>query len=366
MTTRQRLELKLSEQRQRLNELAGLENPAESDLEELRALQGQHASTEEQYRAAVTAEGEAAETRAGGSEDSEGREVRSLIGRAELRSYVQAALSGSPVEGAESELRAAFNVTADHAIPWAALDPSPFETRADAVTAGPSDVGVSQSAILGRVFARSATAALGVGMPSVPVGERLYPIVTAGATAAMVAADGAKEAEAATITTTSIEPTRLQARYLFRREDTARLAGIESALRSDLSSAMADAMDSQVIAGDGDAPNVGGFLTTEAKGGLAAVTAPTAVATYSGFLTALASGVDGKYASSLGECSMVFGPETYRLAATVVGNDETGLGYLRRESGGVMASANIPDASSMVQDAILARRGSMNLNSSVG
>ena len=69
-------------------------------------------------------------------------------------------------------------------------------------------------AILGRVFSRSATMFLGVDMPSVPVGDADYPVLTAGVTPAMVAAGGAKDAEAGTFTVTTIAPTRLTARYL--------------------------------------------------------------------------------------------------------------------------------------------------------
>ena len=56
-------------------------------------------------------------------------------------------------------------------------------------------------------------------------------------------------------TPTKLEPHRIQGSFFIRREDRASLAGMEEALRMNLSDAMSAKMDSEVIAG-----TVEGFL----------------------------------------------------------------------------------------------------------
>ena len=362
MTLKQRLEIRASEIRQRLNKLAGAAEPTTEQRAEMDLLTTEFGGVETRLRAAIISDEPA--TVPGGS--GEGRERAKLAGRVELRAYLSAAAQGLDVAaGPERELRDELGLPAG-GVPWAAIAPraARVEERADAVTAGPADVGISQSEIIGRVFAGSATELLGVSMPMVPVGERLFPVVTAGASPAMVAVDIAKDAEAATIAPVSLAPTRLQARYLFRREDAARLAGIEEALRTDLSGALRETMDAQVLMGDGAAPNVGGFLAVAANGGLAAgVAPPGTVAVYADFASALAAGIDGRYATTEADVSIVMGPESYRIAASAftASGDRSAAAYLRAQSAGIMASASMPDALAMIQDAILARqRGGMH------
>ena len=85
--------------------------------------------------------------------DDEGRELRSLIDRANVGNIFEAALEHRSTDGAEAELQTHFGLAAN-AIPMALL-----ETRA--VTPAPSDVGATQSEIPG-VFPQSCAALLGL------------------------------------------------------------------------------------------------------------------------------------------------------------------------------------------------------------
>ena len=107
-------------------------------------------------------------------------------------------------------------------------------------------------------------------MPMVATGEQNYPVVTTTDAAVILVKDAAEGDTAdAGITAHVIEPKRLQRSYLFRREDQAVLGGLEEALRADLSMAVADLLDAQVLAGDGTTgAEFGGFLATAANGGL--------------------------------------------------------------------------------------------------
>ena len=122
---------------------------------------------------------------------------------------------------------------------------------------------------------------------------------------------------------------------------------------------IANRVDAQVLAGDGSAPNLGGFLSVAANGGLPALANGAVVLTYALGLVELNRGVDGTYAGSTQECSMVVGDDTYRKLGSVIndGSGETGTMAYSRMLGRFMASANMtaPDADN--QQGIIAKLG---------
>ena len=74
------------------------------------------------------------------------------------------------VDGREKELQDHFKL-AGNVIPLAML-----EVRA--ITPAPADVGQNQAAIIPAIFPQSAAAFMGVDMPTVGVGESVYPVMT--------------------------------------------------------------------------------------------------------------------------------------------------------------------------------------------
>ena len=351
-------------------EINGLE-PGEATLEKRRELLGQLNTVEAEYRTELTAEADA-ETQAPDARGltPEEREFRALETRAELRNAFHAVMNGAALSGAEKELQEHRGLSGHH-LPWDLIAPrarpeARMETRADAVSAAPADSHLQQHPILARVFARSATATLGVAMPMVPVGEQNYPVVTTTDVASILAKDAAEGDTAdAGITAHTISPTRLQRSYLFRREDQAVLAGLEEALRADLSGAVSTLLDAQVLAGDGSAPNFGGFLAASANGGVADRSDTPARATFALSAGEAATGIDGVYAGSLAECAIVIGDDTARdLASKFTTNgDISALAYMQRTAGAVMASAHVPAVAATFQDGVLARMGAPGMNS---
>ena len=278
MKDSQRLQLRASEIRTRLAEIAGLADDALTD--EIRSesdkLTTEYRDTETRHRAALVAESAElrdAETRGDlDGPDAKTRALQDLQGRVSFGRYLQGFAAGEQLTGAEREMAEHRGITtAGNWLPWDALLPPPApaaELRADAVTPSPSSGNpTNQAEILQRVFARGAVARLGVSMPSVAVGRASYPVIGTGQTAAFVAKDGAKEAAAGAITPNALAGVRLQARVQFRVEDAMTTMGLESALREDLSRSISDQLDAQVV-GAGDA-RVRGFLATSANGGLA-------------------------------------------------------------------------------------------------
>ena len=366
-----KLALRASEIRSEINKL----DPGESTIEKRRELLGQLDTVEAEYRTALTeeAESDAAAPDANGL-TAEQREFRQLESRAEMRNALHAVMVGKPLTGAEKELQEHRGL-AGHDIPWDMIasrrteqrgERGREEHRVDAVSAAPANANITQDSIIGRVFARSATMTLGVQMPSVPVGAKDYPVITTTDTASILAKDAAEGDTAdAGITAHVLEPVRLQRSYLFRREDQAVLAGLEEALRNDLSMAVSDLLDQQVLAGDGTTgAQFDGFLATAANGGLADRSDSPARVTFALAAGEAARGIDGKFAGSLGECAAVIGDDTARDLASkfTADGDRSALTYMSDTTRATMASANIPAVAATFQEGILARLGAAGMN----
>ena len=297
MTESQRLTLQVSEARQGLNGLIEARNklPAdkEPDAESIRRMDEatrRVQALETEYRAAVVVEAGEEEHRNETAPDGEEVERRRLLSRASVIPFIAEATDGRHVDGAEAECRAAVlgddggnQMPIDLLLPPDEVETrSQTEYRADAVTpvAAAALADGSQSSVLERIFTRSVAARLGVSMPSVAVGASVYPIMTSGTTASM-AADGTHvDAGAGTFTGFTLEPVRLSAGYLFNARQTLQLRNFEAILRRDLAAVLSDAMDNQIINGDGTAPNVSGFLHE-----LSAVTRPSAADTFASYIS---------------------------------------------------------------------------------
>ena len=370
MKDSQRHQLRASEIRTRLAEIAGLADDALTD--EIRSesdkLTTEYRSVETQHRAALVAESaELTEAETRGDLDGPDAETRALMdlqGRVSFGRYLSGFANQEQLSGAERELAEHRGLaTAGNVIPWdALLGAAPaVELRADAVTPAPASGNpVNQAEILQRVFSRGAVARLGVSMPSVAVGTASYPVIGTGQSAAFVAADAEKDAAAGAITPNALGPVRLQARVQFRVEDAMSVMGLESALREDLSRAISDQLDAQVVS-LGDA-RVRGFLATAANGGLADYTDPTVAVDFAAAAEQAARGVDGKYAGAENELSWVVGVGTYtKLAGLIQSNDSvSATERLRRLLRDFMASANIPAVASTIQSGIIAKLGAMD------
>ena len=167
--------------------------------------------------------------------------METLAERCDVGAIFAAALEHRATEGPEAELQKHYKLAA-HQVPLDLL-----ETRA--VTPAPSDVGQQQAPIIPGVFPQSVAAFLGVDMPRVGVGDSVFPVLTQNAEVKTP-----DESAEATETTGSfsadvLSPKRLQASFFYSREDRARFAGMDSALRENLSMALSDALDKQVVSG---------------------------------------------------------------------------------------------------------------------
>ena len=347
MTPIQTLEIRAGEIRKRLADIGGMAELTDETRSELDKLKLEYADNDSR-RAALVIAGDAPVTHIE-TRSAEGREFRALVNKANVGEIFDAALSKRSVDGASAELQKHYGLDQNQ-VPLALLvrswpDADKLETRA--VTPAPGNVGQEQQTIVPYVFPMSAAMFLGVDMPTVSVGEQVYPVLTS-ELAVGTPAENAEQAETTgAFSADVLSPARLQASFFYSREDRARFAGMDAALRENLSMGLSDGLDKQIIAG------TNGLLTGTNLGNHAA----SAVTTFDNYIDDFAYGrVDGRYASTASEVKVVVGSGTYSHAGSVYRNtsvDRTALDRLMEITGGVRVSAHVPAVASKKQNAVI-------------
>ena len=363
MTTAQKIRLRLSQVRQRLNEISGLEGDAFTDeiRTESETLQTEYRDLETRHQAAIVAEGEPEQREA--APDAEMRERIELRSTASLGRYLTAALRGRQVDGAEAELRDAAGI--GDGIPLELWDVA-TEERVDAATGAPGTVGVNLDRIRPAVFANSIAPRLGIEMPRVESGTYASATITTSLTARSHAAGHASESTAATFTVTSATVKRLSARLGVRIEDVAAVgqANFESVLRENISLVLSDELDSQMINGAGAVAGNAADLNGIFQALTNPTDTPSAAATFDDYVDKFAAGIDGLWASTMKDVAIVCGPDSYRLAAKTFRDaagqdlgDEAFADYAMSKFGGFWTNKRMPATDSHFQQAILYRMG---------
>ena len=338
MTPLQRLQLEASEKRQKLNGLLALDELTDEQRGELGALTTRMQDIEVETRAAIVAEPTPEPTDAGPGD----REVRALIDGANVGAIFAATLEHRGTDGREREVQQHFGL-APNQIPLAML-----ESRA--VTPAPGDVGTNQAAIIPAVFPQSCAAFLGIDMPTVAVGEAVFPVLTTSATVHVPAENAAAADTTGAFSAEVLSPSRLQAAFFYSREDRARFQGMDEALRMNLSDALSDKLDQQILNG-GEGLFDGTNLANNNV---------SAKNDFESYLSDFAWGrVDGKYASATGELKIVMGSGTYAHAGeTYAGTasnkgDLSAVEKLMDVTGGVKVSSHVPAVVSNKQNAVV-------------
>ena len=371
MLNSQRLSVRLSEIRQRLNEVAGLEG--DSFTAEIRAesekLQTEFADKETQYRAAVVGEDDAEKRALKNEPDAERWERLELRGKASLTGYLRAALSGRRVDGAERELQSAAGIGDGIPIELWDTGPAVEHRQTDAATAAPGTVSINLDRIRPAVFSQSVLPRLGVEMPRVESGTYASATITTSLTAGSNAKGARQDATAAAFTITSVTPKRISARLGIRIEDVAAVgqANFEPILRENLSLVLSDELDKQGLNGAGASADLNGIFQA-----LTDPSDPTVIADFDAFAEVHAGGIDGLWSLTLKDVAVVVGPATMQLAAqtfqtaTSYKGEMSAAAYAMAQTGGLWTNARMPDAASTIQQAILYRKGRSMMGGSGG
>ena len=341
MTTRQNIELRRSEIRERLGSIATLEGDARTEaitaeqgglMLELRASEGQ-------LQAAIAAE--EADPRLRNPGDGEGAEHRALVARCSLGDIFGASIEHRQTEGAVRELQEHLGLSGNQ-VPLDLL----LEHRA--VTPAPSDVGQNLAAIIPGVFPQSCAAFMGIDTPRVGVGEAVFPVLTTNAGPGTPAENDPQSETTGSFSAEVLSPGRIQASFFYSREDRARFMGMDASLRENLSMALADKLDSEILAG------AEGLFT----GTKLANHNVNAITSYANYRAQLAYGrVDGTYANDVKDLRIVMGSATYGHAAaqfrSANAGDRAALEDLQMVTGGVKVSAHVPAVNNDKQNCVI-------------
>ncbi len=337
MTPTQKIALAISETREKLNVLLNTEDRTAEQTAELATLTEKMKGLEVEARAAIAAEPSFTEIP---TNDGADVELRSMLDRADLGNVFQCVVEHRATSGVEAELQQHYEM-GGNVIPLAML-----ESRA--VTPAPGSVGADQSAIIPGVFPQSCAAFMDIDMPTVGVGEQIFPVLVTNATVNTPAENADSADTTGSFSAELLSPARLQAAFFYSREDAARFAGMGESLRMNLSDALADGLDKQIISG------TDGLLT----GTNLANHNASAVTTYAKYRSDLAYGrVDGKYANGVGDLKILMGSGTYAHASgqfrSSNAGDRAALEDLMAVTGGVKVSAHVPAVSGNKQNSVI-------------
>ena len=365
MTNLQRILLRRSEVRQKINELVSVEDPTTEQDAELGALETEYGALEVRERAAIIAE-DANGSPPAPSEDGEGREIRELERRARLHNYFAEIAQDVVLTGAEAEYRQAvlgdnpprgmlplqMLLTESELADWQNRNAEP-ETRARTPVAAAAITEGNQMSIAGRVFARSVAGYFGIPMPTVPIGTSGYPYLSGGTTFSQQATGGEQLAVAGTFAGAELSPLRATASYEYAVEDMYKLSGLEEALRRDLREGLNNLLSEQHLSGDGSAPNVQGIRTAIAA---TPTTDPTDADDFAEITQRFGALVDGLNAYGLGDLRVLMSAGTYLHAITQYRGSATTMSaydWVMERCGGVEVSSRFPVPASDISHSVV-------------
>ena len=341
MTEKTKLELGIIESRKAINALLAKAELSEAEEQELDGLTKKHSTLETRYAAALAVE---PEKTVEGLKSPEEREMAELEARCSVGRIFQNVAEQRALDGAEAELQAELKLPANK-IPIALLRGEP-ETRA--ITPAPGNVGSPQDPIIPAVFPMGAAAFLGIDMPTVGVGEPVYPVLTNNTAAADFDEAASVDETTGSFTANVLTPRRIQASFFYSREDAAKFAGMDAALRRNLSDALSSGLDKYILA----KTDLGllEFTPDPAPSG--------SEESFASYRAAIFGMVDGRYAMNATDVCILVGGSTFtHMSGKYRGNnaDDSALDSLMMKSGGVRVSAHVPDKNATIQQAVAAR-----------
>ena len=344
MTNLQRIQLRISEVRSRLNEITGLEGEAFTD--EIRAeaetLTTEFRDLEIKHRAAIVAdETETREIRAQFGDDPESRELRALQERFDVGRVFESLIEKREItDGPEVELQKHVGIGSSQ-IP---LDVLRLERRA--VTPAPANVGATEQPVVMPIFSEGDAAFLAVDMPRVASGEAVFPVMTTRPAVGGPHTDSTAVGETTgAFAAEVLEPSRLQASFFYKRTDAAKFRGMSESLRQALNMGLTESLDKEVID-----QIVSDVNRTDATG------TDTFGSYRSKLIYAL---IDGRFASMESDMRALVGASTLtHMSGLYRGNtaDDSAVDSVRRISGGLRVSPHVAAVAASKQDAIV-RRG---------
>lgn len=253
MLPSKKLELRRSEIRQSLAELANVETPSEDQIRKMGELDAEYRTKETQYRAALIAED--TERREAGAEleTRSDKEWSDLMAGFEMRQVALFLDEGRTFDGKTAEIVQELRQAGGFRgvpVPWQAL-----EIRAGETIASGTPNPISTRPIIDRLFPDSVASRMGAQMISIDSGAVEWPVTTSSVTAGWADGELANVAGPTTYATTdrAMTPDHNLGIQMRISRKTLKQSGtaLEQAVRRDMAGAMGQAMDQAVFLGTG-------------------------------------------------------------------------------------------------------------------
>lgn len=359
MLTSRKMELRRSEIRQSLAELAANDNLTDETRSKINDLDREYQDTEVKYRAALISEDD--ERREAGSEleTRSDREWSELMGQFEMRQVALALDEGRGLEGQTGEIVNEMRSRGGYRgvpIPWEAL-----EIRAGETIASGTPNPMRTAPIIERLFAGSVAARMGGQMVNVGVGEMEYPVTTSSVSAGWAASETGNVAGPSVYATTDrpLKPENnlgIQLR-LTRKSLKQSGSALEQAVRRDMNGAIEEALDQAVFLGSGSSGEPTGLFAGASAWGINEQ-AVSAAPTWGAIRSEVVDFITGNAASGPGDVRMLIRPEVWDTMDGDIWDSGSGITEWDRlvaALGGVTMSHNAlaaptgsPDATSAV------------------
>ncbi|MBZ0127979.1 MAG: phage major capsid protein [Rhodobacteraceae bacterium] len=312
MLTSKKLELRRSEIRQALAELAANDNPSEDETRKMGELDAEYRTAETRYRAALIAEDDERREAGADLETRSDREWSDLMGQFEMRQVALALDEGRTLEGQTGEVVNELRSRGGYRgvpIPWEAL-----EIRAGETVASGTPNPLRTAPIIERLFAGSVASRMGGQMINVGVGELEYPVATSSVTAGWATSETGNVTGPSAYTTVDrpLKPDHnlgVQMR-ITRKTLKQSGAGLEQAVRRDMNGAIEEALDRAVFLGSGSAGEPTGLFAGATAWGIAEVDV-SAAATWGAFRSEVVNFITGNAASGPGDVRLLIRPEIW-------------------------------------------------------
>ena len=301
-----------SEIRQRLAGLAGKDTPSEDELRQMGELDSQYQANEIRLRAALVAEDEERRDAKDELETRSDRQWSDLVAGFEMRQVALALEEGRQLDGNTAEVVTELRNQGGYRgipVPWQAL-----EVRAGETVASGTPDPIQTRPIIDRLFPDSVAARMGAQMINIDSGEVEWPVVTSSVAAGWADGETANVAGPTTFATTDkvLAPDQnlgIQMR-ITRKALKQSGAALEAAVRRDMQSAMAQALDAAIFLGTGSNGQPLGVITGASTYGITD-TDIGAAASWAGFRAAVVRFMTANAAGSPSAVRLMIRPEVW-------------------------------------------------------
>ena len=328
----------------RLTTLAGMD-PTDETRAELTTLRAEASDVEQRMAAFLAAQDDDGPVETRRTRDKGDVELATLIDRSSVGTLLQSIFEGRMAVGPEAELQQHRGL-APNMVPLDML-----RSRQDVETRGttpiPTNHQENQRVPIQPVFSTGDMAFLGIRQETAMAGDLAFPILSNRPSVGgpHTNSDDAPETDG-TWSAELLQPSRIQASYIYRRSDAMRFPGMDDALRAALSMGLEEKADSQFI--------------TQLISDVSRTNAVSAAETFASYRTRLLySQLEARHAKMESDIKLLLptGILTH-MSSTYRSNnaDDSAADSLRMKAGGVMLSAHIPAVASNLGDAIV-RRG---------